>query len=587
MSGGDVALPRVPKYSDFTKGTILDDRNLKVQTTWRRAYSPSMYERYRNSIKHSVDSRFDTETAPFKFKHFKRSERKMILGMIEKFLEENSSLAKQNQILEDMKRYLERWLRVGEILHPGEYSKKYPKTAEFFVILRNAGSYIPTYNGKIENARRNGNIEDLLELYSQRPGEFARNLDNLLRNNEDYVGPIMLSFKKILPSISTKMLYELLDHFYLRNTNDKLNNRVVTLKGGREKFTIPSLAPMSEDIQCTIIDALFTELAARFAAKGSLEGERYYIDPKLKDIMLPKNMRSMNFAPGQLPQGSKYHLKTDTGILRFYCRWDDPNGSRDLDLSACLMKEEDDNRPMFISWCDHNYNSGVNKWWAFSGDVRHRVGKCAEYIDINVSGALLAGYKYLVLTVNDYNGHGFLAENAYCGVMERDQIAKGGETTWAPDTVTLGFRLASPSVNVVAAYINLEDLIMSVIDEDYTGPVVASLNRNQYQSIIKRYANYDRFFNVYSLIQNNIQARDGKVEDMEYTKEELKESIKKLEQLVDFFMNKCKSNPDSDDAVKGLMDAEDYLAQYKYVLSHTIEYDDIARDYTTIFEWMF
>ena len=544
-----------------------------------------MIERLRENARASINQRYENETREFKISHFKRSDRKMILSMIEKFLYENSSLVKQEQILEDMKRYLERWIRVGEILHPGEYVKKFPKTSEIFVILRNAGQYISTYNGKVDSARRNGNIDDLLVLYKQRPGEFARNLDNLLRNNFEFYPIILNEFKSVVSSISTKMLYELLDHFYLRNTPDKLNNRAVTPKGSRTAVMIPNLPKMDSGIQNRLIDILFTELVARFSVKSSLEGERYFIDSKLKNVMLPKNMRSMNFAVGQLPQGTKYDLKADTGILRFYCRWDDPEGTRDLDLSACLMKNETD-KPMFISWDCHRYNNSSNNWWVFSGDVRQRKGKCAEYIDINVAGALNEGYKHLILTVNDFNYHGFLAEDAYCGVMEREQLGVHGDTTWAPDTITLGFRLTSPSTNVVAAYINLEDLTMTIVDEDYTGDVIASLNGDTYKYIVKKYSNYQRMFNVYSLIQCNIQARDGIVEEMEYSKEELKKSIKQLKALQEFFDKKMKSST-SEEVVKAYMDTVDYLNQYQYVLDHTIEYDDIARDYTSILEWMF
>lgn len=587
LSDGDICLPAVPKLQNYMKDTILNDRNYKTIEYYRRRWGEEVYNRYVNSIRSQVENRFRVESIPFKFKKFKRAERRNILAMIEKYISENSSLAKQEQILEDMKKYRQRWIRLGEVLHPGEYCKKYPKTCEMFVILRNAGTYISTYAGRVENARKNGNIDELLALYMQRPGEFGRNIDNLIRNYPGCEDIVLDALSKAAHNISTKMIYELLDHFYLRNTDEKLNKRYVVLKGDRKIVNLPSLEKMNEKYQSKILDILYTELVARFAAKDSLEGDKYFLDPALKNIMLPKNMRSMNFAVGQLPQGTKYNLKNSTGILRFYCRWEDPDGTRDLDLSASLYTDDYRNeRPNVISWNCNNYNSSKNNWWVFSGDVRHRVGKCAEYIDINIEGAKRAGYKHLILSVNDFNNHGFLAENAYCGVMERDQLGKRGDTTWAPDTVTLGFRLTSPSVNIVGAYINLEDLTMTIVDEDYAGVVVASYNNDKFISVIDRYLNYDRFFNVYSLIETNIQARDGRVEESVYSKTELKESIKKLKELKEFFLNKLKEDS-SENVIKAFETTEDYLAQYQYVLDHTISFDDISRDYTTILEWMF
>lgn len=52
-----------------------------------------------------------------KFKKFKRAERRLLLGLLN---------AASNRT-EDMLRFKNRWIRLGEILHPSEYKNRYPK----------------------------------------------------------------------------------------------------------------------------------------------------------------------------------------------------------------------------------------------------------------------------------------------------------------------------------------------------------------------------------------------------------------------------------------------------------------------------
>lgn len=592
MSNGDVSLPAPVKKTQYYKDSWISNIGTvnRMRRTFRGVQVEAMIERERETI----NRRYEDGAKAYRFKKFSRAERKNILAMIEKFLDENPGIAKQEQILEDAKKYLQRWVRLGEILHPGEYAKRYPLTSKMFVILRNAGSYIQTYNGKVTACREQDDFAGLISLYKQRPGEFARNIDSLIRNNSDdsaRVEYILDEFKSSIKNLSIKVLYELLDHFYIRNDEYHRKNRFVTIKSSRTAVILPELEPLNSEVQEKLINILFTEFVARMSAKDSLENQVYFVDSRLKNITLPSNMRTMNFAPGQLPRGTKLNLATSTGILRFYCRWDDPEGNRDLDLSAYLIKDinkKEDN--MFISWNCNNYNDKKD-WWAFSGDVRHRVGKCAEYVDIVIEEALAHGYKKLVMTVNDYDGQGFLYKNAYIGAMERNNIVEGS-TAWAPETVSLGFRLAGNSVNIVACIIDFENMTMTIVDEDLTGDRVASRSENGIGKIVEKYDHFKKFFNVYSLIETNIQARDGEVVEMKYTKDELKKSLDVYKGYKEYFMKKLSEVEnskvtDSDRLLKTIQDVDDAIVQYQYMIDHTIEYEDISRDYSMIFEWMF
>lgn len=139
------------------------------------------------------------------FRKFKRRERRLLLGLLEQC----------GSITEDMLRYKDRWIRLGEILHPSEYKLRYPRCEEAFDILRNNKPY-STFNGSVELAFQYRNIWSLIDLLSQRPGEFARRLDHMLRMTEDEAY-VLLAFGEVAAQVSTPVLLQVRQHFAQRN----------------------------------------------------------------------------------------------------------------------------------------------------------------------------------------------------------------------------------------------------------------------------------------------------------------------------------------------------------------------------------
>lgn len=79
--------------------------------------------------------------APVRFRKFKRSERRLLLGLLEQC----------QPLTEDMLRYKDRWIRLGEILHPSEYKQRYARCEEAWDILRN-NKPCTTFNSSVELA---------------------------------------------------------------------------------------------------------------------------------------------------------------------------------------------------------------------------------------------------------------------------------------------------------------------------------------------------------------------------------------------------------------------------------------------------
>lgn len=568
LSGGDISLPAIPTKLNYGWGSF------------RGSMSDYMKKVYNNALA--------AARAPFKFKKFSRPERKRILGMIEHILDIKSS----DSVLEDMKKYSERWKRLGEILHPGEYANKFPNTSEAFTVLRNADRYITTYHSRINVARKSEDVYLLLKTYSERPGEFARNIDNLLRNYSSYSSDILEAFSKVVSQISIKMLYELLDYYNNRNNDNFIKNRYAFIKGSRFATKLPELPKLDKDIIFKILNLLVNELKARLAQTGLCNNKIYMVDTKLSNIALPKNMRSMNIAPGQLSRGSVIPIKTDTGIFRFYCRWTDKLGDQDLDLSA-MTYDKDFNYVTGISW-NTNYKQGT--WAVYSGDVRHRKGDCAEYIDIDINGAKAVGVRYIIASVDDYEGGGFAKKDAWGGIMERSSMGTSGELTWAPKTITAGFKLTSKCSSITMSIIDLEKMIMYIIDEDNSGIPVAATRSAEQANIIKRYVNANRYFNAQTLIKFSIESRNGKCIDIDHDeiddyKNRLTEFRARLIALKDEYSQEISALV----KVDNMADAEELNRLYGNIIkmiddidnTSIISYDDIVSDYTKLFEWMF
>ena len=524
--------------------------------------------------------KIEPDMSLYNFKKFKRHERRYLLSEIENIF---ASAKNQDSVLAEMKTHLNKWLRLGEILHPGEFKNQFPQTFDAFDKLRNAAKYIKTFYAQIDMYREKNDLVSLLKVLSTRPGEFARNIDWVLRKNANDSDKVINAFKKVLPEVSMKVLYELAEHFNVRN--DNIENRMVFLKAARKPVKIKNSVAISDTLVRTVMSAILDEIKNRFATKETLKGQIISVDEDLMNIPLPTNMRSASAAVNQLPRGTKLKIKNDTGLLRLYCRWEDKDGTKDIDLSCILLKQDGENQ--MISW---NSSYGINidgkKAAVFSGDTRHRKGFCAEYIDLNVELLKKAGWRYVVANANDFDGAGFSVKDTYAGIMSIDKMDPG-KTTWYPANVDLGFKVTSPCTNVTLVVVDLYDMKMYLVDEDTNGIPVASVYKNRYEAIVNRYVNQKKVFNCFNTIVMNAKARGAIVVQCSHDvvlerKAQTEKAIQEIKTVVQEIHLQSHVTTEMLEKEKVLMQKYAELEKLQY-----ITYDDIAASYTNIFEWMF
>lgn len=455
LSGGDISLPAVP------------NKTISVRSGWR-GYS----------------TQSNPEREAFKFKKFKRSERRIILGLLEA----------SNLDVKEMKLKDQRWIRIGEILHPGEFQHQFPRAYKAFDRLRN--EKISSWYGDVQRAFNESFPKGLNKL-AERPGEFMRRLDYLVRNAKgNMLQQILDVFSRIAVGSSNKVLFEVYSHFEERRKTK--SNRSIMIKGARKRTKLPDLPAIDSKIVDIIQSKIFETIKEKFKLLPEI-GD-CWIDEELKKIPLPTNMRSLNDSLVPLIRGQRVPIPGEKTVLRPFIHWYDERGILDIDLHGYLFGK---NQVVSFGFNGiHNSNLGC-----YSGDVRHRRGACAEYVDININKAAKEGYRYFLMIAHNFNG-GALSDIKECvaGVMERDNAQ--ANSLWKPDTIQNCMLLNSSSRMTMIGVYDLFTREYIHLDLDF-GDFQQYVNRSEssdFFNALKPYIELPKV-SVYDLLLWHVEAR--------------------------------------------------------------------------------
>lgn len=387
-----------------------------------------------------------------KFISFKRSDRKLILRIMESL---------STYIQEDMLRHKNKWIRLGERLHPGEFSSRFPKTYKAFKDIRE-DEPIVTFNGSVEECFQTNNIKELLALLSSRPGEFARKLDRMLRG---FIGDksktVLNKFEEVAEKVSSTVLMQVRAHFINRNNQPF---RSFFPKGSvANVMTIDNqLPPYKAEVCDRVVEICDNALMKIFEVKGELG--KVYVDEALKECTVPFALRSASKSFKTISRGSRITLEPGNTI-RLFMHWknigstepsDDKNAKRrdtsgyyshedesgrvDLDLSAVFLNDKFDNMGAI---CYYDLRNEQYKA-CHSGDITSAPRGASEFIDIDIKSALKYGARYVVMSVNSYTHQMFKdIPECYAGCMMRTNNNSG--EIYEPSTVNNKFDLTAES----------------------------------------------------------------------------------------------------------------------------------------------
>ena len=343
----------------------------------------------------------------------------------------------------------------------------------------------------------NVSLENGLKVLSQRPGEFSRRIDWLVRKNPKQLDLILSYLSEALKGTSNKVLFEVYTHFENRMVSK--SDRSIMIKGKRKRTELPTLPVIPKKTVETIHSKLFETLREKFSTLDSLGN--CWIDEDLKKIPLPTNMRSMNFSTKPTIRGQRVPFDNpDAKVIRPFVHWMDKNGNEDLDLSATFVG---DNKCEVLSYSGLRVGKSVH-----SGDVRHRKGACAEYIDVDIEDALSRNFKYVILDVRNFNGKGLKTVEAMFGVMEREHPT--ANKTWLPETISSCQELGSESVVTLIAILDLVTKEYIMLDIDSSNSIAARGDVKNTLTVLKQYAEPPKV-SVYDLVLLHVEGRGKQV----------------------------------------------------------------------------
>lgn len=380
--------------------------------------------------------------AKTKYRSLKRCERRIILDL----------LANCGNITEDLYRYQYEWIRVAEILHPFEYKyKKYNGVNKAFNTLRNEKKPL-MFGGQVQAAILKKDMRTAATLLKERPGEFARQLDKVLRDS-DNANYILNCFKDVATSISTPVLLQVRQHFIGRMAEQRTPVRVFFPKGNLARA-------MSIKNELPAIDATICKNVARICRDALIEQYKekdflgnVFVDEDFKHYLVPFSQRSASKAVKTIVRGSKVPVKEDASAVRAFIWWtnmDDSknddywnNGRVDIDLSAAIF-DENWNYLEHVSYT-HLRSS---KYKAYhSGDITNggsvKGNGVAEFLDVDIESVGKRG-RYVVYQVYNYTSQKFCdLTNCRFGWMEREDVNSG--EIFEPTTVAMKMDLTAES----------------------------------------------------------------------------------------------------------------------------------------------
>lgn len=342
-----------------------------------------------------------TLMTPTRFRAFRRRERRILLAALNDVVSANPGK------LGDVARYAEPWKRLGERLHPHEYTQ-WPHAQDVFAVARRERR-VSTIAGRAEDAFRAGRVGQAASVLSASPGLLLRSADRMLRLAPvDERDGVLEVLSGALGSASGRVLCSLREH-----VDNRLTPAAVRMFVNRAKraFVGPDLRPpLPAELVAEVSGLLDAEIAARLP-----ELDRpLLVHPDVLDVALPLSGKAAEGGFAVLPRGSRAPVTGE--LLRFFMYWRQTRLRTDYDLSV-LMLDRDFHSAGQVSWTNYRQDGAVH-----SGDITEAANGATEFIDVPLDTI----EHHVVPQVLVYSGESFdeVAESMF-GYQTRDRAQQG------------------------------------------------------------------------------------------------------------------------------------------------------------------
>lgn len=400
-----------------------------------------------------------------KFKTFSNKDRRLLLGLLDNVKNPE----------EDMKKYIGNWKRLGEKLHPGSYSDKYVNAFNSFNMIRNNPKEIKTFASSYEEALTKKDYILASRILANRPGEFIRRFDNILRNvNEKDAFFLLNTFKEVIKSIKTVLLLQVEAHFSHRD--QEIDQRYFMPKGNMAKIKVfdstynlvSAYKPIDKETVKKISKIIFDEIQERFYAEAPLN--KVFIDPALKECLIPTVRRNASKSLHSVARGSKLSFNNKKArTVRLFIYW---KGYVDLDLSV-VCYDKDWNIVTRVSFRDLNQEEfGI----VHSGDIQSAPNGATEFIDFDIDKCKNKNVKYVVMSVLSFSGQDFSEFESFAGAMTKE-TANSGEL-YEPKTVEHRFEFEGEGSIAIPLIFDIEEEKITFTDLITKGHLFSTIESN-------------------------------------------------------------------------------------------------------------
>ena len=482
-----------------------------------------------------------------RYKSFSRRQRRMIMEL----------LSGCPNIEEDMLRYKERWIRIGERIHPSEfdssrYTLAYDRAINAFDKLRN-NRKVETFASKVEFDLTYGEYASALAELVKRPGELARRLDQLLR--VAHKESVIRSFESVAENVSTPVLLQVREHFAHRS--EQADVRVFFPKGSLAKCHCESNdLPYIDDIYCKEVVRVCEKALVKIYGKRESMG-KVYLSEDYKNYVVPFSQRSAGKTLKTIVRGSRLPIASQTNAVRAFIWWTNmdnsygefyDDGRVDIDLSAAIF-DENWNYMEHISYT--NLRSERYKA-CHSGDIVNggpvNGDGVSEFLDMDIDSVVKYGARYVVYQVYSFTDQTYAdMPHAMFGWMERSDVDSG--EIYEPNTVEQKMDLTANSTACIPVIFDCvrREFIWCDMNLSLTG-VHTHIGGNNVESNISgitavcySMVNMQKP-NLYDLIILNVRARGEFTSDREEA-----DLVFDVEQWTETYTNKTESDEQKTD----------------------------------------
>lgn len=381
-----------------------------------------------------------------KFKSMRQRTRRLLVKALAKVIS-----------VEDVKRHPNLWKRAFHSLHIGEYKTWYPALYEIAFKFRSE-NHVHTSATVVTEAIKLGDFSTAIEVLAKLPSQFARSLDKLLRDGNPEI--VLNEFGRIVSSIDSKVLLQVLGHFKARPINEK--ERRVVFTAGKEGTALMA-GPLPE-LEASVVEQaqqiIRPRLLSAFRDRGLLSGKNVHICPEVSEVMIPFLLASASNSKKTVGRGSRIPLDiipsdSSKNIIRLFLHWI----GKDIDLSTVVINEEfNEVKPVGF------FNLREKFAW-HSGDITYAPGPvgASEFIDVDMNAALASGFRYVTLDCRVFDGPAFVKhEDCFVGFMLREEPQSG--EIFDASTVRAKFDLTSDEKSSIACVFDIKERTMCWVD---------------------------------------------------------------------------------------------------------------------------